>query len=78
VNDNGRTIVQAFSKTDYVEEWAGTLRFLSGEREPLLVWKQAKKAAAPSRSLRTSMFPPIGSHPIPQVEELSFKESIGP
>jgi heat shock protein HslJ len=45
VDDNERAIVQAFSKTEYVEERAGTLTFLSGEREPLLVWKPAKKAA---------------------------------
>jgi heat shock protein HslJ len=45
VNDNERAIVQAFSKTEYVEERAGTLMFLSGEREALLVWKPARKAA---------------------------------
>ena len=42
--DNERAIVQAFDKTTFIEEKSGVLTFLSGSREPLLVWK------APSRT----------------------------
>src|SRR5499427_856717 len=42
-SDNERAIVQAFNKTEFIEEKADTLTFLSGSREALLVWKSAKK-----------------------------------
>src|SRR5262249_41202616 len=44
-SDNERAIVEAFNKTEFIEEGAERLTFLSGSREPLLVWKPAKKAA---------------------------------
>jgi heat shock protein HslJ len=58
-NNNERAIVQAFSKTEFVEQGPGTLTFLSGKREPLLVWKTAEKAAAPDGSARAAMMPPL-------------------
>jgi len=42
-SDNERAIVEAFNKTEFIEEGADRLTFLSGSREPLLVWKPAKK-----------------------------------
>jgi heat shock protein HslJ len=45
-NNNERAIVQAFNKTEYIEEGADTLTFLSGSREALLVWKPAKAKSA--------------------------------
>ena len=45
-SDNERAIVQAFNKTEFIEEGADTLTFLSGAREPLLVWKPAKAKSA--------------------------------
>jgi heat shock protein HslJ len=74
-NDNERAIVQAFNKTEYIEEGADTLTFLSGAREPLLVWKPAKKAAERDSSLRASMIPPIASRPIRQVEHVTKAKS---
>jgi heat shock protein HslJ len=44
-SDNERAIVEAFNKTEFIEEGADRLTFLSGSREPLLVWRPAKKAA---------------------------------
>ena len=44
-SDNERAIIEAFSKTEFIEEGADRLKFLSGSREPLLVWKPAKKAS---------------------------------
>ena len=45
-SDNERAIVQAFNKTEFIEEGADTLTFLSGSRETLLVWKAAKAKSA--------------------------------
>ena len=45
-SDNERAIVQAFNKTEFIEEGADTLTFLSGACEPLLVWKAAKAKSA--------------------------------
>src|SRR5215470_20296426 len=45
-SDNERAIVQAFNKTEFIEEKADTLTFLSGSRETLLVWKPAKAKSA--------------------------------
>jgi heat shock protein HslJ len=45
-NNNERAIVQAFNMTQYIEEGADTLTFLSKSREPLLVWKAAKTTSA--------------------------------
>lgn len=58
-NNNERAIVLAFSKTEFVEQGPDTLTFLSGKREPLLVWKTTDKAAAPERSIRAGMLPPL-------------------
>ena len=58
VSNNERAIVQAFSKTEFVEHNPGTLTFLSGRREQLLVWKTAKKAAPPDKSVRAATFAP--------------------
>jgi len=44
-SDNERAIIEAFSKTEFIEEGADRLKFLSESREPLLVWKPAKKAS---------------------------------
>jgi heat shock protein HslJ len=59
VSDNERAIVQAFNKTEFIEERADTLTFLSGSREPLLVWKAAKQTG----SARASTMPPLASLP---------------
>jgi heat shock protein HslJ len=51
-NDNERAILQAFDKTEYIQEEADTLTFLSGAREPLLVWKKdivGEAAAQPTQ-----------------------------
>jgi heat shock protein HslJ len=69
-NDNERAIVQAFNKTEYIEEGADTLTFLSGAREPLLVWKPAKKAAERDGSPRASTVPPLAGSPTRQVEHV--------
>ena len=45
-SDNERAIVQAFNKTEFIEEKADTLTFLSGSREALLVWKPAKQTGS--------------------------------
>ena len=58
-NNNERAIVLAFSKTEFVEQGPGTLTFLSGKREPLLVWKIVEKSAAPDVSRRAGMVPPL-------------------
>lgn len=58
-NNNERAIVQAFTKTEFVEQGPGTLTFLSAKRKPLLVWKTAEKAAGPDGSARAAMMPPI-------------------
>ena len=50
-SDNERAIVEAFNKTEFIEERADRLTFLSGSREPLLVWRPAKKAAGRRRVL---------------------------
>jgi heat shock protein HslJ len=70
-SDNERAIVQAFSKTEFIEEGAETLTFLSGAREPLLVWKPAKKAADRDGSIRAGMVPPLASQPIRQFERVT-------
>jgi heat shock protein HslJ len=59
VSDNERAIVQAFNKTEFIEERADTLTFLSGSRETLLVWKAAKQTG----STRASTMPPLASLP---------------
>jgi heat shock protein HslJ len=53
--DNERAIVQAFDKTMFIEEKSGVLTFLSGSREPLLVWKAPERAALPETSPRASL-----------------------
>jgi heat shock protein HslJ len=53
-SDNERAIVQAFNKTEFIEEKADTLTFLSGSREALLVWKPAKQTG----SVRAATMPP--------------------
>jgi heat shock protein HslJ len=70
-NDNERAIVQAFNKTEYIEEGADTLTFLSGAREPLLVWKPAKKAEERAGSTRAGMVPPLAGQPIQQFERVA-------
>src|SRR5262245_3485888 len=70
-SDNERAIVQAFNKTEYIEEGADSLTFLSGAREPLLVWKPAKKAAERDGSIRAGMVPPLASRPIRQFERVA-------
>jgi len=50
-SDNERAIVEAFNKTEFIEERADRLTFLSGSREPLLVWRPAKKAVGRRRVL---------------------------
>src|SRR5215475_4792634 len=70
-NNNERAIVQAFNKTEYIEEGADTLTFLSGSRETLLVWKPAKKAAERDGSIRAGMVPPRASQPNRQFERVS-------
>jgi heat shock protein HslJ len=54
-SDNERAIVEAFNKTEFIEEGADRLTFLSGSREPLLVWKPAKKATGRDRVIAGSM-----------------------
>jgi len=55
-SDNERAIVQAFNKTEFIEEKADTLTFLSGSRETLLVWKPAKQ-------VRAATMPPVTEPP---------------
>ena len=55
-SDNERAIVQAFNKTEFIEEKADTLTFLSGSRETLLVWKSAKQ-------VRAATMPPFANLP---------------
>ena len=57
-NNNERAIVMAFSKTEFVEQGPGTLTFLAGNREPLLVWKTKDKVSPPEGSVRAVMPPP--------------------
>lgn len=57
-NNNERAIVLAFSKTEFVEQGPGTLTFLSGNRETLLVWKSNDKVSPPEGSVRAGMPPP--------------------
>jgi heat shock protein HslJ len=59
VSDNERAIVQAFNKTEFIEQKADTLTFLSGSRETLLVWKAAKQTG----SARANTVPPLASLP---------------
>jgi hypothetical protein len=48
-NDTESAIVRAFNRTQYLKEKPGELTFLSGKREPLLVWRSAETATnAPS------------------------------
>lgn len=70
-SDNERAIVQAFNKTEYIEQGADTLTFLSGSREPLLVWKPAKKAAERGGSIQAGMVPPVASQSIRQFERVA-------
>jgi len=70
-SDNERAIVQAFNKTEFIEEGADTLTFLSGSRETLLVWKPAKKAAERDGSIRAGMVPPLASQPNRQFERVT-------
>jgi len=58
-SDNERAIVQAFNKTEFIEEKADTLTFLSGSRETLLVWKPAKQTG----SVRAATMPPVAQPP---------------
>jgi len=58
-SDNERAIVQAFNKTEFIEEKADTLTFLSGSREALLVWKPAKQTG----SVRGATAPPLADFP---------------
>ena len=60
-SNNERAIVQAFGRTEFVEQGPGTLTFLSAEREPLLVWRTAEKAAVRDGSLRAAMVPPLAA-----------------
>jgi heat shock protein HslJ len=55
-SDNERAIVQAFNKTEFIEEKADTLTFLSGSRETLLVWKPTKTG-----SVRAATVPRLDS-----------------
>jgi heat shock protein HslJ len=81
-SDNERAIVQAFNKTEYIEEGADRLTFLSGARETLLVWKPAQKAAerdgssgAAAGAPRASMVPPLASPPIRQAEHITITKA---
>jgi heat shock protein HslJ len=75
-SDNERAIVQAFNKTEFIEEGADTLTFLSGSRETLLVWKPAKKAAERDGSIRAGMVPPLASQPNRQFERISEAKPV--
>jgi heat shock protein HslJ len=67
-SDNERAIVQAFNKTEFIEEKADTLTFLSGSREALLVWKPAKQSG--SSSIRAATVPPPFAN-LPDDDELT-------
>src|SRR5262249_52164767 len=84
-SDNERAIVQAFNKTEYIEEGADRLTFLSGAREPLLVWKPVQKAAerdgssrAAAGAPRANMVPPLASPPIRQAEHATVTKAKSP
>src|SRR5262249_44545905 len=51
---NERAIVQAFNKTEFIEERADSLTLLSGASDRLRVWKPAKRRGSASKGLRGS------------------------
>src|SRR5262249_40042269 len=73
VSDNERAIVQAFNKTEFIEERADTLTFLSGSRETLLVWKAAKQTG----SARANTVPPLASLPTHVTKAKSARKHRG-
>lgn len=71
LNDNERAIVQAFGKTEFVEEAAGRLTFFSATREPLLVWRPATQ----ERAVRAGMVPPSAGRQIRQEDHATKAKS---
>jgi hypothetical protein len=57
-NEIEAAVVKAFGETEYVEQKGRSLTFLSGKRQPLLVWTRSGKLAAerPARGMHHARY----------------------